>query len=874
MAASDQAVSGNITAGQWVGTPSSKQEESLPVSGSAVESSERLAAVVSQSPSGKSRARRYAVRPSTVVVFVVACLAWLEGCAPPENWAGAEGILPDRMLDPGAGETHSLYRTLGLTSKGECLVRLQYPGGDLFGTPYDIEVLDRQGRVLQRGQVVAGQDDTPYCVAEVRTESERLPEALRGRWLLAVGFWNSGRRAHPLLDTDEEGAEGSPDEDDDDFTVYFELPDWEGDGVELAYGSGNLGGRDSTVDVRWIETGPDLLAGEATRPGLRRVGESNTFSVAPRAEVERRLPELLGAESPERVRTGLNVILGHGVRSETARPEVRAALDRLLFGHGDPFVREEALVALERLLGREVVPLLRRALLDEAPEVRASAAVGLAWHRDETSLDALMAACPGLVGHHFASEVIGAFGKWGDRRLVPGLIAFLGDTTQQAGRWRGGMFLWDETFDSLEAPNTCAQRVLKRMTALEFPLDVSEARMLWREAKMSAPATGSRTGDTSPRALQAAYDKIGEDSLQSAQGLAGALAPFDLSQPAVERFCTGKMDAYSPGITAPQTDIHRLVAIANANRERGCVWLIARGRSLSARGRGGSLVAGLKVEYAEWYQYLAGLLRDRSLPVLRHPGASVAPTRLYPYRMCDSAYAQLRLRVASVKGLAKAAAAKGWTWPLRNIRAEMTHAERDVLVERMWRLLHAPEARAFVRSRPRALAKLRPGAMAGHVRAARLVLARCRPRLLDGLPDEKEARLVTLLEKDFPAATVKESATRKRLLDAKYSAKDVAVRLAQERHRDRGLIEWALLNRSDRSDVAAAVIEQYQLADRERLGLRLPIVDLLEELLRTWQQPEAKASGQIVEFLRSLSADAKAHWTVRQRSKEILAGGD
>ncbi len=58
MTASEQAVSGNITARQRVDTPSSKQEKSLPVSGSAVESSERLAAVVGQNPSGKSRPNR------------------------------------------------------------------------------------------------------------------------------------------------------------------------------------------------------------------------------------------------------------------------------------------------------------------------------------------------------------------------------------------------------------------------------------------------------------------------------------------------------------------------------------------------------------------------------------------------------------------------------------------------------------------------------------------------------------------------------------------------------------------------------------------------------------------------------------------------
>ena len=55
--ASEQGVSGNITARKRLDAFSSEQEECLSVSGSAVESSEGLAAVVSQGLSGESRSK-------------------------------------------------------------------------------------------------------------------------------------------------------------------------------------------------------------------------------------------------------------------------------------------------------------------------------------------------------------------------------------------------------------------------------------------------------------------------------------------------------------------------------------------------------------------------------------------------------------------------------------------------------------------------------------------------------------------------------------------------------------------------------------------------------------------------------------------------
>jgi hypothetical protein len=57
MTPSEHGASGEITPRRRLDAHSSEQEEFLPMSGSAVESSERLAAVVSQSLSGKSRLR-------------------------------------------------------------------------------------------------------------------------------------------------------------------------------------------------------------------------------------------------------------------------------------------------------------------------------------------------------------------------------------------------------------------------------------------------------------------------------------------------------------------------------------------------------------------------------------------------------------------------------------------------------------------------------------------------------------------------------------------------------------------------------------------------------------------------------------------------
>jgi len=118
-------------------------------------------------------------------------------------------------------------------------------------------------RSIRHGEITAYQDDTPYCIAEVMADDERLPEELRNRWLLAFGFWeNHFQQRHRLVR--QGGATNSP------ASInaileklpsgfYFELVHWDDDPVKPRYGSGNL--RDvPKLKIQWIERGSNVLS--------------------------------------------------------------------------------------------------------------------------------------------------------------------------------------------------------------------------------------------------------------------------------------------------------------------------------------------------------------------------------------------------------------------------------------------------------------------------------------------------------------------------------------------------------------------------------------------------------------------------------------
>src|SRR5258707_13198486 len=165
-------------------------------------------------------------------------------------------MLPGRMLAPAAKGDFPLYRTIWKRDDGDLLACLRFPGAELFGTPYDVAILSTNLKILRHGEITAYQYDTPYCIAEVMTNDKELPERLRNKWLLAVGFWeNHYQQLQRLIHAS--GAASSPE------TVkaeleklpsefYFELVRWNNEPVQPKYGAGNLI-HFHKLEIRWIE---------------------------------------------------------------------------------------------------------------------------------------------------------------------------------------------------------------------------------------------------------------------------------------------------------------------------------------------------------------------------------------------------------------------------------------------------------------------------------------------------------------------------------------------------------------------------------------------------------------------------------------------
>lgn len=177
-------------------------------------------------------------------------------------WREAQGVSPKRMVSSESDNEWTLYRTIWKKADDDYLVCLRYPGCELGGTPYDVAVFNADMTIIRRGHVCARQDDTPYCIAEVMTGDEILPEQLRNKWLLAVGFWsNHFKERYYLKNTGDENQSQAdiekalknlPAE------FYFELIHWDDAKVNPVYGSGNLF-RVKDLKIRWIELGDNIL---------------------------------------------------------------------------------------------------------------------------------------------------------------------------------------------------------------------------------------------------------------------------------------------------------------------------------------------------------------------------------------------------------------------------------------------------------------------------------------------------------------------------------------------------------------------------------------------------------------------------------------
>jgi len=368
--------------------------------------------------------------------------------------------------------------------------------------------------------------------------------------------------------------------------------------------------------------------------------------------------------------------------------------------------------------------------------------------------------------------------------------------------------------------------------------------------------------------MQGAWDLISRDDVKNADPRNKCFVPFKFGDPTVDRFLLDKLTAQAKSRLAPTFNREKLSAIVKANRERGCVWLICQKRPLSAVKHARVILAGFHLDYREWYQYLADFLMSQDITRGVSPLAP-DPRGLYAWRLCDTAYGSLCRRLESIEVLQAAGKKANWKKPFEALSPQMTFLERDKQIKCLWNLLKTPEAVNFVSSCPSALEALKKSKeMISETKVAERILGRCRPKLIKLAIAKEEATLSALLDNEQPPLTAKEKKARERLLKKEYSAKDVVSRLRQSRLRDRGHIEWVILHRKDRTDIATSLIAMYE-GDKYP-SMRLPLIELMAELLRTWKSVDKPAADKITEFLKKVSADETTHWTVKEVASEIL----
>jgi len=341
---------------------------------------------------------------------------------------------------------------------------------------------------------------------------------------------------------------------------------------------------------------------------------------------------------------------------------------------------------------------------------------------------------------------------------------------------------------------------------------------------------------------------------------------FRLGSHEVDAFLEKKLGTICGG-RLEGAEMNRMAAVIAANKEKGCIWLLYQSRVQSIAGRSETIRAGKRLpDYQEVYQYLVSLLIDPTITPRSTFGA-VAPRSTYPWRICDLAYIQLMYRLRRTK--TDTAASNPATKPF-SFSATMPHAKRDKQIAKLVKWFKTEKTRRFASSRPSALEALKKSKeMTAEVKAAERILGRCRPKLIKLTIPKEETTLSALLDNEQPPLTAKEKKTRERLLKKEYSAKDVVSRLPQSRLRDRGLIEWVILHRKDRMDIATSLIAMYE--GNEYQLMKLPLIDLMGELLRTWKSVDKPAAKKITEFVKKISTDEKTHWTVKEVVLEILS---
>jgi len=409
-------------------------------------------------------------------------------------WQDAEGVLPGRMRTKLDGI--SVHRAVWQRPDGEFLVcavdSCALPCDDpigravLGGSTYHILVLNRQMRVVRRGTVRASmEEDEPYCLAEIRTASEEVPAELRGRWLLAIGFWWSGwfRYVNVLEPPLDRVAGGHLSRTRAPSIVDLEAVDWaddEHDRVNL-----DVVG---PLQARWSErkTGPLPEILRATTKHTADPTPDDRFLGAALAELEK-LP------TDEQLRNLTYFVTERGEGPPRMRRKAtqvaRARMAELMREKPEPESWQEAVFAdamiVQRFLWQDATPWFRHLLHAKEPHLATLAAVSLTLWRDEEAIPDLVATYQRLTGHSDLRHGVWAMAQWGDLRLIPALIALLED--DGPGQGGGAWYSWPHKGGPppKKRPSTAiyARNVLFDLTGCWFPFNVAEGQEIWEGAR-------------------------------------------------------------------------------------------------------------------------------------------------------------------------------------------------------------------------------------------------------------------------------------------------------------------------------------------------------------------------------------------------------
>lgn len=111
-------------------------------------------------------------------------------------WKAPTSLKPTRMMvGPSVAEA-DVYAAVWDAEDEPRLVALSMSDASTFGDGiwgWDVEVLNKDGRIVRRGRVRCGYSrELPYCLLEIKTNNPKLPPSYRGRWTLAIGLQDVG----------------------------------------------------------------------------------------------------------------------------------------------------------------------------------------------------------------------------------------------------------------------------------------------------------------------------------------------------------------------------------------------------------------------------------------------------------------------------------------------------------------------------------------------------------------------------------------------------------------------------------------------------------------------------------------------------------